>query len=118
MDNDAPVLAKIADFGLSAAMMQSAMGRKVDCPVWLAPEIMRNQEYTTKADVYSMGIILWELLTKQQKLFSEVRSQLTAVHVLSRTFRHQTLHSLTTYDRSLTTRLRVFALRSNRRSSS
>jgi serine/threonine protein kinase len=35
---------------------------------------MRNQEYTTKADVYSMGIILWELLTKQQKLFSEVRT--------------------------------------------
>ena len=88
MDDDAPVLAKIADFGLSAAMMQSAMGRKVDCPVWLAPEIMRNQEYTTKADVYSMGIILWELLTKQQKLFSEVRptTTRTAVRVLSTLF--------------------------------
>jgi serine/threonine protein kinase len=85
MDDDAPVLAKIADFGLSAAMMQSAMGRKVDCPVWLAPEIMRNQEYTTKADVYSMGIILWELLTKQQKLFPEVRPRLTPPFSFSHT---------------------------------
>lgn len=34
---------------------------------------MRNQEYTTKADSYSMGIILWELLTKQQKLFPDVK---------------------------------------------
>jgi serine/threonine protein kinase len=64
--------------------------------VWLAPEIMRNQEYTTKADVYSMGIILWELLTKQQKLFSEVRPRLTPPFTFSRTFirLYYTLHSL------------------------
>jgi len=36
-------------------------------------QIMRNEEYTTKADAYSMGILLWELLTRQQKFFSEVK---------------------------------------------
>jgi len=32
-------------------------------PLWLAPEVMKGGEYTEKCDVYSFGIILWELLT-------------------------------------------------------
>jgi serine/threonine protein kinase len=30
-----------------------------------APEVLANQPYNEKADVYSYGIILWELLTRQ-----------------------------------------------------
>jgi len=33
---------------------------------WIAPEIFNNKKlYTEKADVYSYGIILWELLMRQ-----------------------------------------------------
>lgn len=35
-------------------------------PRWLAPEALRDNVYSFKADVYSFGIILWELLTWQQ----------------------------------------------------
>lgn len=31
----------------------------------MAPEIMREEEYTEKSDVYSFGMILWELLTRK-----------------------------------------------------
>jgi serine/threonine protein kinase len=34
--------------------------------VWLAPEIMKKEQYTEKADVYSFGIILWELLVRNK----------------------------------------------------
>ena len=34
-------------------------------PRWLAPEVVTDQAYSTAADVYSFGLILWELLTWQ-----------------------------------------------------
>ena len=31
----------------------------------MSPEVVANMEYTEKADVYSFGINLWELLTRE-----------------------------------------------------
>ena len=33
---------------------------------YMAPEIMRGEKYTTAADVYSYGVVLWELATLQR----------------------------------------------------
>lgn len=33
---------------------------------WTAPEVLRSQSYNEKSDVYSMGVILWELLTSEE----------------------------------------------------
>eukprot|EP01103_Thecamoeba_quadrilineata_P019402 TRINITY_DN783_c0_g1_i2.p1 TRINITY_DN783_c0_g1~~TRINITY_DN783_c0_g1_i2.p1 ORF type:complete len:136 (+),score=31.56 TRINITY_DN783_c0_g1_i2:85-492(+) len=43
----------------------------VENPVWLAPEVLRKQKYTEKVDVYSAGVILWELMTGEN-YFGEV----------------------------------------------
>jgi serine/threonine protein kinase len=40
-------------------------------PVWLAPEIMQRKDYNEKIDIYSFGVILWEMLTRQD-YFGEV----------------------------------------------
>ncbi len=32
-------------------------------PLWMAPEVLLNKEYDESADLYSFGIVLWELLT-------------------------------------------------------
>eukprot|EP01089_Gocevia_fonbrunei_P003420 TRINITY_DN13381_c0_g1_i1.p1 TRINITY_DN13381_c0_g1~~TRINITY_DN13381_c0_g1_i1.p1 ORF type:complete len:113 (+),score=24.46 TRINITY_DN13381_c0_g1_i1:81-419(+) len=39
------IIAKIADFGLSRSVATTIGGRGVDNPVWLAPEVMKNEEY-------------------------------------------------------------------------
>eukprot|EP01098_Paradermamoeba_levis_P001584 TRINITY_DN11859_c0_g1_i1.p1 TRINITY_DN11859_c0_g1~~TRINITY_DN11859_c0_g1_i1.p1 ORF type:complete len:105 (+),score=33.08 TRINITY_DN11859_c0_g1_i1:128-442(+) len=32
---------------------------------WTAPEILRHETYDEKCDVYSFGIVLWEMITHQ-----------------------------------------------------
>jgi len=55
---------KIADFGLSAKKNHIDEATSVDdqCNVWLAPEV-ENGQYTEKSDIYSMGIVFWEICT-------------------------------------------------------
>ena len=35
-------------------------------PEWMAPEVLRDEASNEKSDLYSFGIILWELATLQQ----------------------------------------------------
>ncbi|GMH72050.1 hypothetical protein TrLO_g6960 [Triparma laevis f. longispina] len=33
---------------------------------WMAPEVMRHETYSNKADVFSFGVVCWQLLTRQE----------------------------------------------------
>lgn len=60
--------AKVADFGLCKIIQSwEETSKYTPCgtPKWAAPEVLRNEVYTTKADVYSFAIILWEITTRQ-----------------------------------------------------
>uniref|UniRef100_A0A7S4K387 Protein kinase domain-containing protein n=1 Tax=Odontella aurita TaxID=265563 RepID=A0A7S4K387_9STRA len=57
---------KVADFGLSRIKAQErSMTGNCGTVQWMAPEILANQGYAEPADVYSFGIILWELLSRE-----------------------------------------------------
>ncbi|EGC32892.1 hypothetical protein DICPUDRAFT_81310 [Dictyostelium purpureum] len=59
------LVAKVSDFGLSIKPIgKEVKGRKVWNWRWLAPEIMNDQQYTEKIDVYSFAIVLWEIITR------------------------------------------------------
>ncbi|OHT15048.1 hypothetical protein TRFO_14571 [Tritrichomonas foetus] len=56
--------ARICDFGLVRLKSYAPMTGLIGTPQWMAPEIlMCSTSYDVKADVYSYGIVLWELLT-------------------------------------------------------
>ncbi|CAK9178373.1 unnamed protein product [Ilex paraguariensis] len=55
---------KIADFGVARVRAQSGvMTAETGTYRWMAPEVIEHRPYDHKADVFSFGIVLWELLT-------------------------------------------------------
>ncbi|XP_059449968.1 probable serine/threonine-protein kinase SIS8 isoform X2 [Corylus avellana] len=56
---------KICDFGLSRIMTESPMrdSSSAGTPEWMAPELIRNEPFTEKCDVFSLGVVMWELCT-------------------------------------------------------
>ncbi|KAF2075102.1 hypothetical protein CYY_003579 [Polysphondylium violaceum] len=59
---------KVSDFGLSRFVSSSNEIAKTFCGTlpWIAPEVFAGNGYTTQADVFSFGIVLWEILTHKQ----------------------------------------------------
>ncbi|OVA14145.1 PAS domain [Macleaya cordata] len=57
---------KVGDFGLSkwkhATFVTAKSGRGT--PQWMAPEVLRNEPSNEKSDLFSFGVILWELMTE------------------------------------------------------
>lgn len=59
---------KISDFGLTRHVNEQAsirMTGQAGTFHWMAPEVLMNEPYSEKADVYSYGIVLWEILARE-----------------------------------------------------
>ncbi|KAM1318351.1 hypothetical protein ACFX14_003671 [Malus domestica] len=55
---------KVADFGVARVNSQSGvMTSETGTYRWMAPEVIEHKPYDHKADVFSFGLVLWELLT-------------------------------------------------------
>jgi len=63
-DREASAVAvKVADFGLSMKTTGPLTERVVDNPIWLAPELLAKQPYSSASDVYAFGIIANEMFS-------------------------------------------------------
>ncbi|KAJ0947639.1 putative dual-specificity kinase TKL-Pl-4 family [Helianthus annuus] len=52
------------DFGVARVKAQTGvMTAETGTYRWMAPEIIEHKPYDHKADVFSFGVVLWELLT-------------------------------------------------------
>ncbi len=62
---------KVCDFGLSA-VKENETEKLQDTdsvpgtPLWMAPEVLMGKPFDASSDVYSFGIVLWEMLTKEE----------------------------------------------------
>ena len=55
---------KISDFGFARYFEKNTLVDTLcGSPLYMAPEIMKNKNYTVKSDLWSVGIILYEMLT-------------------------------------------------------
>ncbi|CAK8986502.1 unnamed protein product [Durusdinium trenchii] len=60
--------AKIGDFGISKVIegTTAAAGTVVGTPSYFAPEICEDKPYNSKIDIWSMGVVLYEMLALAQ----------------------------------------------------
>eukprot|EP01035_Chromulina_nebulosa_P017006 gene17006-22508_t len=64
---------KIADFGFAVNLTTEANKRNsvVGTPYWMAPELIRGQDYDYKVDVWSLGITALEMAEGEPPLLNE-----------------------------------------------
>ena len=63
---DAHGSAKVCDFGLAHLKLGADVRtERMGSPMWTAPEILKGAARNEKADTYSFGMLLFELLTRQ-----------------------------------------------------
>ena len=74
---------KIADFGLSRVRRNTLLSGRSNIHgtfEWMAPEMLRAENFDEKADVYSYGVVLWELLSAPLTPWNElINVQVVAV---------------------------------------
>ncbi|XP_040822311.1 tyrosine-protein kinase TXK isoform X4 [Ochotona curzoniae] len=80
---------KISDFGMTRYVLDdeyiSSSGAKFPIK-WSPPEVFHFNKYSSKSDVWSFGVLMWEVFTEGKMPF-ENRSNLQVVEAISKGFR-------------------------------
>ena len=54
---------KVGDFGFCKSLEKAEMTKTMlGSPIYMAPEILNGQIYSNKADIWSIGVVLYEML--------------------------------------------------------
>jgi serine/threonine protein kinase len=55
---------KICDFGLARLRdLSTVLTANVGTVQWMAPEVLTGRQYDESVDVYSLGLVAWEMMT-------------------------------------------------------
>eukprot|EP01128_Nolandella_sp_AFSM9_P003185 TRINITY_DN1371_c0_g1_i2.p1 TRINITY_DN1371_c0_g1~~TRINITY_DN1371_c0_g1_i2.p1 ORF type:complete len:1233 (-),score=220.28 TRINITY_DN1371_c0_g1_i2:114-3776(-) len=73
---------KVADFGLSKFIKDENEHTltAVGTPFWAAPEILRSDKYSLKADVYSFAMVIWEIVAREKPYSGEKSNQFELIY--------------------------------------
>ena len=55
---------KLCDFGFAKVLEGDITQTKLGTPATMAPEILKNEDYNSKCDLWSLGVIIYQLLFK------------------------------------------------------
>jgi serine/threonine-protein kinase len=76
---------KVTDFGLARELSSNTdTGSLVGTVAYLAPEVIRRGKAETPSDIYSFGIMLFEMLTGQQPFRGDDAIQIAFMHTSER----------------------------------
>lgn len=76
--------AVLLDFGLARGTSDATVTRSggfVGTPIYMAPEQLTGRDVDPRADLYSLGIVLWEMLAGVPTFHTESTSDLIEAHV-------------------------------------
>ena len=68
---------KISDFGFAKSFEKTELITTFcGSPLYMAPEILKDRKYTAKSDIWSLGVLLFELLSKTHPYACNSRNEL------------------------------------------
>lgn len=100
------LIVKISDFGLSTLVEGELFTTVCGSPLYMAPEIIDGQPYTNKSDLWSLGLILYQLVYHRHPYLSETREELARKIKLQ--INYQTTQRLNTSGSALLRQLLVY----------
>jgi serine/threonine protein kinase/formylglycine-generating enzyme required for sulfatase activity len=78
---------KLLDFGISrihdSADGLTRPGESMGTPFYMSPEQIRGEDCDIRSDLYSLGVVFFELLTGQRPFYSEVTSAVLLAHMMN-----------------------------------
>ena len=72
--------ARLTDFGVAAIAKEMRRGDIVGTPAYMAPEQVRGGEATIRSDIYSLGLVLYELFTGRRAFDAQTVGEALIVH--------------------------------------
>lgn len=83
---------KLGDFGVAKQLEQTGYaGSKQGTIMYMAPEVYKNQNYDGRADICSLGLVMYQLLNDGQMPFSDDFAAEVQGEALNRRMRGETL---------------------------
>ncbi len=68
---------KISDFGFAKSFEKNELITTFcGSPLYMAPEIIKDKIYSNKSDIWSLGVVLYELVTKRHPYYCDNRREL------------------------------------------
>ena len=80
-------ICKVGDFGLLRELPKDVdiyvATTKVAFPIrWMAPESLKRKEFSPATDVWSFGIVMWEMFNPKEKPYKDMDNTQVAVSVI------------------------------------
>ena len=81
-----PVVVKLSDVGMARTLVTSPYYKKSSndkVPIrWMAPEAVLERRYTSKSDVWSYGVLCWEVFSCGDKPYAGVQPTMLMVEII------------------------------------
>uniref|UniRef100_A0A1B6GW53 Tyrosine-protein kinase receptor n=1 Tax=Cuerna arida TaxID=1464854 RepID=A0A1B6GW53_9HEMI len=78
---------KVGDFGMARDIYETDYYRKMNkgfLPIrWMAPESLKDGEFTSQSDVWSYGVVLWEIVTMAEQPYQGCSNEQVLHEVIS-----------------------------------
>jgi serine/threonine protein kinase len=79
---------KLTDFGLvkflDSSNLSNSGNKLTGTPRWLAPEVLGGTKHSYYSDIYSLGLVMWEIVAKNTKPFQHYESDINVIFNLGR----------------------------------
>lgn len=75
--------ARLTDFGLAGLESELKEGAIAGTPAYMSPEQIAGRELTTKSDIYSLGLVLYEVFTGKRAFTGDTVGELLSKHKTS-----------------------------------